>query len=487
MQQRKRMERGEPGKNTVIVTTCGGWNDIQPRFTPRDGRSARRGVSPRHNSCVALPASPARTVRIGLLGFGTVGTGTYRMLEDNREAILSKTGMPMEVVKVGVRDLGKGRTIQSDLLTDDLGSIVDDPSIDVIIEVIGGIDPAADLVERALRNGKHVITANKELMAKHGSRLVHLAKERQLDLHYEAAVGGGIPLVQPMKHQLAGNDVLKMMGILNGTTNYILTKMAMEGADFADVLKEAQAHGYAEADPTNDVDGFDTAYKISILASIAFGKQVPIEGVYREGIRKVSRADMQFAEILGYTIKLLGIVEPCGEDCIRVRVHPTLIKKSHPLAAVNGVYNGLWLRGDFVGDVMFSGRGAGSDPTASAVIGDLIDVGRNMKAEGPGSAIPYGVGMKTEPIDTLETSYYLRMVVADKPKVLGVLATTFGEHNVSLSAMEMRVLDEADQKGEIVLLTHRCRESDFRAALAKIEGSDVVDSIASTIRVEELE
>lgn len=421
-------------------------------------------------------------MRIGILGFGTVGEGAYRMLEGNREAITRKIGSGFKVVKIGVRDASKVRSLPSSMFTTDLGSIVDDPNIDVVLELIGGIDPTASLVERALMNNKHVVTANKELMARQGSRLVHLAKARKLDLHYEAAVGGGIPLVQPLKHQLAGNDVIKMMGILNGTTNYILTAMQEQEADFGDVLAEAQSLGYAEADPTNDVDGFDAMYKISVLASIAFGKQVPIDEVHREGIRHVTKLDMQYADMLGYRIKLLGIVDAVAPDVIRARVHPTLLPKSHPLASVNGVYNALWLRGDFVGDVMFSGRGAGSAPTASAVIGDLIDVGRNLAAGGSGSAIPYDMGMKTATMDNLETCYFLRLEVDDRPKVLGRIATVFGNFDVSLAAMEMKPID--DGVGEIVFLTHKCRESSFRTALSGLVAEEIVRGVGTWFRVE---
>lgn len=435
----------------------------------------------RHNPCVTVSAPP-RTLRVGILGFGTVGSGVYRMLADNQEAIARKVGFPVEVAKIGIRDASKSRSLSQEMFTTDLRSIVDDPSIDVVLELIGGVEPTGEIVERALQNGKNVVTANKELMAKHGSRLVTIAKEKGLDLHYEAAVGGGIPLVQPLKHQLAGNDVLKMMGILNGTTNYILTAMQEEGADFSDVLADAQAKGYAEADPTADVDGYDASYKISILASIAFGKQVPIEEVYREGIRGVTKLDMQYAETLGYRIKLLGIVDAVADDRVRVRIHPAFLPKSHPLASVNGVYNGLWLHGDFVGDVMFSGRGAGSDPTASAVVGDLIDVGRNLAAGGRGSAIPYGTGMQTEPIDTLVTGYYLRLKVNDRPMVLGAIANVFGAHQVSLAAMEMKTL--AAGQGEIVFLTHPCQEKDFVAALERLKTMDVIAELGTWIRVE---
>jgi len=405
------------------------------------------------------------------------------MLQDNREAISDKIGFGVQVVKIGVKNLQKFRELPPDMFTDDLQSIVDDPEIDVVLELIGGVDPAGALVERALENGKNVVTANKELMAKHGSRLVHLARSKGLDLHYEAAVGGGIPLVQPLKHQLAGNAVIKMMGILNGTTNYILTAMQQDGAEFEEVLADAQAKGYAEADPTNDVDGFDTAYKISILASIAFGKQVPVENVHREGIRGVSKLDMKYAELLGYRIKLLGIVDAIGPDRIRARVHPTLLPSEHPLASVNGVYNALWLHGDFVGDVMFSGRGAGSDPTASAVIGDLIDVGRNMAIGGQGSAIPYGTGIEVESIEGLHTPFYLRMVVYDRPMVLGAIATAFGRHEVSLAAMEMKTL--SDGLGEIVFLTHPCVERNFRLALEDLKTERLIQKVSNAMRVQD--
>jgi homoserine dehydrogenase len=423
----------------------------------------------------------AKTIRIGFLGFGTVGTGAFRMLQDNRDAIVKKIGLSFEVAKIGIKDASKERGVDPSLFTTDLDSIVNDPTIDVVIEVIGGVDPAARLVEAALKHGKHVVTANKELIAKHGSRLVHLAKSKGLDLHYEAAVGGGIPLIQPLKHQLAGNDLVRMMGILNGTTNYILTMMEEEEADYSDALREAQEKGYAEADPTNDVEGIDTGYKISILASIAGGKQVAVNEVYREGISKVSATDIAYAASWGYRIKLLGIAEMIGE-AVRVRVHPTMIPLTHPLASVNGVYNALWIHGDFVGDVMFSGRGAGSDPTGSAVIGDFLDVGRNIFAGGSGSAIPYDEGMKTAPMDDLETTYYLRIQVEDKPRTLGEISMVFGRHEISIAEMQMRTLPS--EKGEIVCLTHKAKESAVQAALAEVQWLPCVSKVATTIRVE---
>ncbi len=422
-------------------------------------------------------------IRVGILGFGTVGEGTYRMICDNEEEILSKVGCPIEVLRIGIRDATKPRSISGHFFTTELEEIVCDPEIDVVLELMGGEEPALTLINKALDNGKHVVTANKELIAKHGSHLVTKARQRGLDMHFEAAVGGGIPIVQPLKHQLAGNDIVKMMGVLNGTSNYILTKMWDEEAAFEDALAEAQKAGYAEADPTNDVDGVDTMYKIAILAAIAFGRQVPLEGVHREGIRRVTQKDMHYAEILGYRIKLLGIVEETGPQEVMIRVHPTLIQEDHPVAKVEDVYNALWLHGDFVGDLMFSGKGAGSFPTASAVVGDLIDVGRNMMIGGSGSAIPYGEGMKCLPIGSLVSRYYMRLIVADKPNTLGRIATTFGEAGVGLAAMEMRTLE--NDLGEIVFLTHKCLESSFSSALDNVRLLPVVDSVESWFRVED--
>lgn len=424
-----------------------------------------------------------RTVRVGLLGFGTVGEGTYRMLIDNADEIGRKTGARGKVVRIGIKDSSKPRSLPGEMFTTDLESVVRDPNIDVICELMGGESPAGEMVELALSLGKHVVTANKELIAKHGSRLITKARELELDLHFEAAVGGGIPVVQPLKHQLAGNDVIKLMGILNGTTNYILTQMEENGADFSDALAEAQAKGYAEADPTNDVDGFDTMYKISILAAIAFGKQVPLDKVHREGIRKVSAADMKYAKQFGYKIKLLGICEETADDQVLVRVHPTMIPLGHQVASVRDVYNAVWLHGDFVGDLMFSGRGAGAHPTASAVVGDLIDVMRNIMIGGSGSAIPYGTGLSTTSISELETRYYLRFEVEDRPGTLGEITTAFGRRSVGLAAMEMRT--KVGGKGEIAFLTHVCREANFLTALEEVSRLPCVAQVENYIRVEQ--
>lgn len=419
-----------------------------------------------------------------MLGFGTVGSGTFRMLQDNRVSIERRVGRPIEISKVGIKDASKDRVAPSNLFTTDLESVVNDPNIDVVIEVIGGVVPAEDLITKAIENGKHVVTANKELIAKLGPGLMRKAASAKLDLHFEAAVGGGIPLIQPLKHQLAGNDVLKMMGIVNGTTNYILTRMTEDRLPLAVALQEAQEKGYAEADPTADVDGFDAQYKTAILAAIAFSKEVSPDDVYREGIRSISDVDIHFAQVLGYRIKLLGIVEAMPNG-ILARVHPTLLPRKHPLANVHDVYNAVWIHGDFVGDVIFSGRGAGSEPTASAVVGDLIDVCRNISYGGAGNAIMPEPGAVMLSIDDLYSRFYLRMQVTDKPKVLGEIASRLGDFDVSLAAMEMRVIDDSDKIGEIVFLTHKCKESEFRRAIDSLKTSEIVRSIDSWLRVEE--
>lgn len=437
-------------------------------------------------SAAASPSPIRESIRVALLGLGTVGRGVFRMLEENSASIRAKAGLPVELVRIGVRDLGRVRGIEFPHLTDDARSIVQDPNIDVVIELIGGIDPALDLVERALEAGKSVVTANKELIAKHGGRLLRMAFERGIDLHFEAAVGGGIPLVQPLKHQLAGNDVVRLMGILNGTTNYILTQIAERGVSFEEALSHAQAFGFAEADPTNDVEAYDAAYKIAILGSIAFGGPIPVEQVYREGIQGVQPDDVHFADVLGYAIKLVAICEPgAGGRSVSARVHPLLVPKEHPLAGVRNEYNALWFQGDFVGDVMFSGRGAGAEATASAVVGDLIDVARNLKIKGPGSVIPWGDPIEVEPIGLARSSYYLRLLVDDRPKVLGEIALALGEHGVSLSAMEMRVFDSANRVGEIVFLTHEVEERLFQRALADLEQLMVVKKVCNWLRVVE--
>ena len=309
-----------------------------------------------------------RTIKIGLLGFGNVGSGAYALLNANLEDIQRKVGALVEVKRVVVRDTSKARPVAYDpaLLTTDVEAVLGDPEIDVVCELIGGVDPAHEYVLRALRAGKQVVSANKELIAKEGESILREAQSHSCDFLFEGAVAGGIPIILPMKSSLAGNRVDQVKGIVNGTTNYILSKMTLEGAEYSDVLAEAQRLGYAEADPTSDVEGFDAQYKIAILSSIAFTSRVSVEDVYVEGITRVSQSDIRYARDLGYVIKLLAVGTRSGTDCVQVRVHPALIPQRHPLASVNDAFNAIFLRGDAVGDVMFYGRGAGMMPTGSA-------------------------------------------------------------------------------------------------------------------------
>jgi homoserine dehydrogenase len=420
-----------------------------------------------------------------MIGLGTVGCGALRVLLENKAEIERKIGSRLEVIKIADLDTTTERPVKFDksILTTDVSEVLDNPDVDIVIELIGGVRPAKQFILRALRNGKHVVTANKELIAKEGSEILAEADSRHLDFYFEGSVGGGIPIIRPMKACLAANKILEIMGIVNGTTNYILTRMANEGCDFADVLAEAQKAGYAEADPTSDIEGYDAKYKIAILASIAFTSHVNVGSIYSEGITKVSSYDIDYARELGYVIKLLAIAKRVGEK-MEIRVHPTFIPIAHPLAAVNDVYNGIFVRGDFVQDVMFYGRGAGSLPTGSAVAGDVIDIARNINYNSNGR-IPCTCYDNREllSMDDVETKYYIRMLVDDRPNVLASIASVFGEHGVSIASVEQNSV--RGDKAEIVMVTHRIRESNFRSAIKLIEELPVVSEICNWIRVED--
>ncbi len=363
-------------------------------------------------------------------------------------------------------------------------AVIDDPSIDIVIELIGGTGVAREVVLAALNSGKSVVTANKALLASHGEEVMQAAEANGVDVLFEASVGGGIPIIGPLKHSLTSNEVQTVMGIVNGTTNYMLTRMASDGLDYATALAEAQAKGFAEADPTADVDGLDAAAKIAILCSIAFNSRVVMSQVPAEGIRGIAPEDIAYAAEMGYTIKLLAIGRRTPEG-VDVRVHPTMIPNAHPLASVNGVYNAIYVVGDAVGETMFFGEGAGSLPAASAVVGDLIEEARRIQT---GCAPLVGCTctekLPVRDIAELETEYYVRLAVADQPGVLAAVATVFGEHGVSIGS----VIQKRAEGGvaQIVYVTHLAREADVRSALAEIESLDVVTSIAAVIRVEEL-
>jgi homoserine dehydrogenase len=422
---------------------------------------------------------------VGILGLGVVGSGTVRVLTEHADAIARKVGAPITIKKIAVRDLAKAREVNIDpaLLTDDPNAVIDDPEIQILCELIGGVEPAHDYVLRALRNNKNIVTANKEMMAKAGRDLLQEAESRGLDFSFEGSVGGGIPIIQPLKQALAGNKFSRILGIVNGTTNYILSKMTSEGADFADVLREAQAQGYAEADPAADIEGYDAQYKTAILSSIAFTSRVDPSQIYVEGITKIGQRDIEVARDLGYVIKIVGIGTDLG-DALQVRVHPVLLPKSHPLASVNDVYNAVFLHGDAVGDVMFYGRGAGSLPTGSAVVGDIIETARNIRHGATGRLGCTCYDQKPLlPIDQLETNYYVRLLAHDRPKVLASLASIFGDFDVSIESVVQGAHPDGD--AEIVWITHRCVEANLRSALDVISRLEIVTGIQNWIRVEE--
>lgn len=425
-------------------------------------------------------------IEIGILGLGVVGSGTVRLLQQNRAEIERKVGLPLHIKRIAVRDLNKKRDVEIDraLLTTNPYEILDDPEIDIVCELIGGVEPAKEFVIRALQNGKQVVTANKEMIAKEGQALMSEAGKRGLDFQFEGSVAGGIPIIQPMKNGLAGNRVEEVLGIINGTTNYILTRMTREHADFADVLKEAQAHGYAEADPTSDIEGFDAQYKIAILASIAFTSRVKVQDVYVEGITRIAAADIEYATELGYVIKLVGIARRVGEDRMQARVHPALLTATHPLAAANDVYNAILIKGDPVGDVMFYGRGAGSGPTGSAVVGDIMDVCRNLRFGSTGRVSCTCFQQRTmQPIEEVVTRHYLRMTVQDKPKVLASIAGVLGDFDISIESVVQKATH--GEQAEIVWITHEAPNKNISDALEIIARLPAVLSLSNWLRVEE--
>ncbi|HEY3376284.1 MAG TPA: homoserine dehydrogenase [Armatimonadota bacterium] len=428
-------------------------------------------------------------INVGVIGFGTVGVGAVQLLETNADWIAQRVGSRVVVKKVVDLDWTREReyTIQTEQQTTDVTDVLNDPEIDIVIEAMGGVKPAKEFIAAALRAGKSVVTPNKELIAKHGAELLNIAAEAGVDLMFEGAVGGGIPIIRPMKESLAGDRILRVVGIVNGTTNYILTAMTQEGRDFAEVLKDAQAKGYAEADPTADVEGFDAMYKIAILASIAFGSHIDVNQIYHEGITKISAEDIRYAAQLGYEIKLLAIgAQHNGK--LELRVHPSFVPKEHPLASVHGVFNAIFVQGDPVGDVMFYGRGAGSGPTGSAVVGDVIDCARNVNRNAAGR-VPCCCyqSLPIQPISEVETRYYLRTRVVDKPGVIGKMATALGDHGVSLTSIfQPKHECDVDACGmaEIVWITHRVQEEKMQAALKTLAAMGEVMDIANVIRVE---
>jgi homoserine dehydrogenase len=424
-------------------------------------------------------------INIGLIGLGNVGCGTVRALEENREAIERTIGARLQVKKICVLHPDKPRPLSFDrsLLTTDAAQITDDPEIDIVAELIGGIEPARSYIERAIQNGKHVVTANKELLAKEGHELLRAAAERKLDFAFEGSVAGGIPIIQAMKVSLGANRIHELMGILNGTTNYILTRMTQDGSDYASALAEAQAKGYAEADPTDDVDGFDAAYKLCILASIAFQSRVELSSVYFDGIRKISHEDIAYARELGFVIKLVALARET-DGRLQLRVHPLMLPARHPLASVNDVFNAIYVRGNAVGEVMFYGRGAGMMPTGSAVMADIMETARNIRF-GATSRVQCTCFEEkpTQDISEVRSNYYIRMQCYDRVKVLASVASVFGDFDVSIESVVQR--HGTGESAEVVWVTHQTTEGDIRKALAVVSQLPVVRGISNWIRVEE--
>ena len=419
-------------------------------------------------------------VRVGVLGCGNVGGALVELVARDADVIARRTGVRLEVTRVAVRNTARERSVDlpEGCLTNDAESVVTDPDIDVVVEVIGGIEPARSLILQALKSGKPVVTGNKELLANVGGELFEAATTAGVDLLFEAAVAGGIPLIRPLRESLVGERITRVMGIVNGTTNYILTRMTEAGATYADALSEAQSLGYAERDPTADVEGFDAGAKAAIIASIAFGVRVVAGDVYREGISGITAADIAFADRLGYVVKLLAVAES-HDGAIAVRVHPAMIPKTHPLAAVRESFNAVFIEGEAVGDLMLYGRGAGGMPSASAVLGDLIDAAHNLRAGGSGRS-PSLAKATMHPIDELSSQYYLNLDVRDEPGVLAAVAGVFGDHDVSIRSMEQEGLGG---EARLIFITHTARERDMQATIHGLRQLQAVERIGTLLRV----
>ena len=426
-----------------------------------------------------------RTIKVGILGCGTVGSEVARLIESDKSDLSARSGATLEVVAIGVRDSAKVRAgVSPKLLTGDLDSIVTHPEIEIVIEVMGGIDPARALIMKALAAKKSVVTANKALLALHGAEIFAAAKSNGVDLYYEAAVAGAIPIVRPLRESVVGDSVQRVMGIVNGTTNYILTKMDEDGASYEAVLKEAQRLGYAEADPTADVGGADAAAKIAILASLAFHTSVTIDDVFTEGITSLSSRDIEIARAINHVIKLLAIGEVTEKGEVSVRVHPTLIPRSHPLAAVRNAFNAVFVEAKSAGELMFYGRGAGGAPTASAVLGDLVAIARHLSFGGLGGRESDYADLPIAKMDSVMTRYLIRLDVADRPGVLASVAQTFAKHAVSIQTVRQSGRGE---DAELVIMTHSALDGHLAATVADIASLDAVKSVESVLRVEGVE
>ena len=434
-----------------------------------------------------------KAIQVGLIGFGTVGSGVVKVLRQNADVIEKRMGRPVVLARIADLDVTTDRGVQvpAGTLTTKVGDILDDPAIDIVVELIGGHEPAKRFILQAIERKKSVVTANKALLADHGEEIFEAAFKSTVDVGFEASVGGGIPIIRSLTEGLAGNRVASIMGIMNGTSNYILTRMTNEHRDFAEILQEAKREGYAEADPSLDVDGIDAAHKLAIMVNLAYGTPVRMAEIFTEGISGLSTVDMEFAKELGLTIKLLGIAK-LRDQSIEARVHPTLVPAGSPIAQVGGVYNAIHLIGDAVGDVVLYGKGAGSLPTASAVVGDIIDLARN-RISGVACRVPptsfqweHRQLIPIRPMATIESMYYLRCMVKDQPNVLSKISGILGGHGISISSV-LQKGRKAGQTVPLVILTHRSLEAAIQTALREINALPLVSEPTTLLRMEELE
>jgi homoserine dehydrogenase len=425
------------------------------------------------------------TIKVGMLGLGTVGTGVVRIVEGHQEDLKRQTGTGIVIEKVLVQDLSKSRSIavDRDKLTNSPADIIENPEIDVVVEVMGGIEPTKSYILEAISRGKHIVTANKDLMALHGPEIMAKAAEKGCDVFYEASVAGGIPIIRTLIEGFSSDRITKIMGIVNGTTNYILTKMSKEGAAYADVLKEAQQLGYAESDPTSDVEGLDAARKMTILATLGFRTDVSLSDVTVKGISKVSKEDIAYGKRLGYEVKLLGIAES-NDGQISVSVQPTMVKVSHPLASVNGVFNAVYVYGEAVGETMFYGPGAGEMPTATSIVADLVAVVKNHRLGINGRTVNIAYNEKKLKTDEqISSKYYILLHVADKAGVLAKITQVFAENEVSLESVNQQP-NPVNPMAEIIIITHQANQAAMKKVLKIFDELDVVQEIKSTYRVE---
>lgn len=426
-----------------------------------------------------------RAINIGILGLGNVGTGVATIFKENYDKIVEYIGMEINIKKILVRSLDKERDIELNNidLTTDVSDILEDPDIDIIVELMGGIDPAFSYIKRAMENGKHVVTANKAVVASHYSELFDIAKKYDVELRFEGSVGGGIPLIHTITTKLAGNKITDVIGIINGTTNYILTRMSVEGLSFEEALKQAQEKGYAEADPTSDIEGEDVAYKLAIIAATSFGIHIDPEEISCEGISKVTEAEILYGKELGHTVKLLATAKMLDEK-LEIHVNPTLIPDEHPLAAIHNEFNAVFIKGNAVGDLMLYGKGAGSLPTGSAVVGDILGIIKLMRQSAKtGSSISKN-NQNVIPVGEGESSYYIRLEVFDKPGVLGAITTTFGKHDISIASVSQK--DVGQKLVPVIFITHKVERVKLDAALKGLEELEgVVSEVASVLRLEE--